>query len=127
MVICVSLYMKKESWPVTKKHLSLIGNTEKCTYCNSKENEEHDMDCVQRKRTVIIEMKINIAIEVPEHWGEEMINFHKNESSWCADNILDDLKRMRRYDGCLCSQAEFKYINEASESEHNHYKLFKLK
>lgn len=55
--------------------------------------------------------------EVPKEWDENMINFYFNESSWCADNMLDLLIERSQKGKCSCDIAEFSYIKDISPEE----------
>ena len=83
-----------------------------CFYCPSKIGEEHAKECVLRKRKVIIRLAVEYPIEVPESWTKEQIEFHRNESSWCKDNALDELKEFIKQNGCLCDKADIEYVEE---------------
>lgn len=89
----------------------------RCFYCTAYVGEQHDAECVCRKRTVVCEIKLTIVREVPESWDEDMINFHMNGSSWCADNIVDELEKYTEGEGCLCPYFEGKYLREATEED----------
>jgi hypothetical protein len=58
-------------------------------------------------------MTVEYEIEVPAYWDKHAIEFHRNESSWCAGNALDELKAIN--DGCLCPVTEYEYIEDAGE------------
>jgi hypothetical protein len=98
----------------------------KCFYCGSSVGEFHKSTCVTIVRTVdyevIGESGERLAIvrtDDPADWSEEMMLFHKNESSWCANNALsfeavessDRWRAMQAADeegGCICSEVQFK-------------------
>jgi len=67
--------------------------------------------------------------EVPHSWDEHMMDFHKNESSWCSNNIMyEENKGSVVWDGgedrwpalkaahadenrcCLCEEVSFKFM-----------------
>lgn len=50
-------------------------------------------------RKVTIEVTCRIEREYPADWSDDLIEFHCNESSSCADNLLAD--RLRQKD-CSC-------------------------
>jgi hypothetical protein len=74
-----------------------------------------------RKRTVIVEYKIEVLLEVPEDWDKDMIEFHRNEGSWCASNIIEELRRLDERAGCLCRLLECSFLREASEQDEQNY------
>jgi hypothetical protein len=46
-----------------------------------------------------------------------MIEFHRNDSSWCAGNIMDELEAIAKPSGCLCEHVSFEYVGEAPAVE----------
>jgi hypothetical protein len=58
-------------------------------------------------------MTTEVVVEVPEFWDEDMIDFHRNESSWCASNILPDLEARP----CICKDTTFDFVREATEED----------
>lgn len=108
--------MKKDNWPVNNHGIRPAGKPDECFYCQAKKGSQHNQDCVVRERTIVMEMKVEVVMSVPEHWDQDMCNFHKNESSWCADNILPTLERLSEQ-SCLCDFAEFTYVREATKED----------
>lgn len=53
-------------------------------------------------KTVNIKWTINLPVEVPDDWDNDLINFHFNESSWCCDNLIDLLEKYSEEHGCIC-------------------------
>lgn len=49
-----------------------------------------------------IRFVIDLHMDFPEDWDNDMIWFHLNESSWCADNLIDLLKEHSKKNGCIC-------------------------
>lgn len=109
--------MKRDNWTVGDYGIRPAGKPTQCFYCGIEKGGIHKEGCVIRKRTIVMEMKINIVMDVPEDWDEAMCNFHKNEGTWCANNILHDLNAMKERMNCLCDVAEFKYLREANEDD----------
>jgi len=116
--------MKRSDYPVTEDD---VGNGPcarpgLCFQCAVPVGEQHAADCIKRQRTVVVEVKITMVREVPEDWPAEMINFHMNESSWCADNLLPELNaHQARTDagkvGCLCAWTEATFVREATAED----------
>ncbi len=65
-----------------------------------------------KQRRIIIRMIAEYEVEVPFDWDSEMIEFHRNESSWCATNGLEELTRLIEK-GCQCSCIEYEFVREA--------------
>lgn len=112
--------MRRSSWPVAPNDAS-ISDRAKCRYCGAALGEEHVNDCVCRKRTVVVRMQIEYVVEVTEYWDADNIEFHRNESSWCAGNAAEELaglfERMEERGGCPCSIVEYSYVREANEED----------
>ena len=106
--------MRKDSWIVNPDDVRPARLDGTCFYCRVPIGGEHKKGCVIRQRTVTIEMTIKFPISVPEDWDEESINFHRNNSTWCADNVLPELEREAKRSGCLCSVTVFRYLGESS-------------
>ena len=67
-------------------------------------------------RRVAVRYSYDIEIDVPYHWTGHDIEFHRNDSSWCADNAQGDIdKFVQQQDGwiCPCSCMTATYIGEA--------------
>ena len=46
------------------------------------------------------------------------IEFHRNEGTWCSNNMIGELRRYSdscRH-GCLCGSTKFEYIEDASKA-----------
>lgn len=109
--------MKRDNWKVGEYGTRPAGSPNHCFYCGVERGGTHEKECVIRNRTIVMEMKVEMVIEVPEKWDKDMCEFHKNESSWCASNILRELERMDDKMGCLCLPTEFSYVREATKED----------
>jgi hypothetical protein len=69
----------------------------------------------------VLRYSYDVVVSVPEHWTEEHINFHRNDSTWCADNSLGNIKAytaaLERDGQCWCARFGSKYLREASADE----------
>jgi len=115
--------MKRNNWPVEEHGIRPAGSPDKCFYCGVKKGGIHKKDCVIRNRTIIMKMEIEIPMTVPEFWTKRDCEFHKNESSWCANNILPVIEKMVKDHGCLCGLTHFKFLREASEFDEDYYNI----
>lgn len=89
-----------------------------CFYCHKKVGKRHADDCVLWTRPVTIRLSVEYIIEVPHFWDKDRIEFHRNDSSWCAGNALDELDdRFASENPCLCSAAVFEYVGEVEGSD----------
>lgn len=54
-------------------------------------------------KTRTVKISINLPMNFPEDWDDNMINFHLNDSSWCWSNIIDKIKEYAESSGgCIC-------------------------
>ena len=87
-----------------------------CFYCQQPIGTPHKPDCVLINKKVKIRMTVEYFVEVPNHWTAHDIEFHRNESSWCAGNVIPELEELDdKEKGCLCRYTRFEYIGEESE------------
>lgn len=102
--------------PVTKENGPRpAGKQTECFYCHKQIGEQHEWECVLRERRVIVRMTTEYEIDVQESWTKENIEFHRNDSSWCATNALDELVAIYQDSEtkCMCPSTSFEYIREA--------------
>ena len=106
--------MKRENWPVGDFGVRPAGPPDECIYCGAKVGTPHSIICVIRERSVVVRATIEYTVLVPEYWEASNIEFHRNESSWCVNNMLDELDALP---DCLCGRVEFEYVREASPDD----------
>jgi hypothetical protein len=124
--------MRQESWKVTEDQL----NEEKtgCCYCKQELGEEHEEDCVRRKKTVLVKVEFELPMVVPEFWDVSQIEFFLNDGSFCCSNLIKDMDKLfnqpdQEVDGqkipcgtCLCYSAfEAEFVREMEEEDENHW------
>ena len=85
-----------------------------CFYCQRPIGQPHKTDCVLIRKKAKVKLTIEYDIVVPAFWDEHDIEFHRNESSWCKSNLIDELEEIDK-ERCLCSIADFKYIKDTSK------------
>lgn len=124
--------MKRDSWTVGDHAVRPFGPPGRCFYCDVKVGQQHKPDCVIRSRTVVVQATVELTIDVPEGWTQDDVNFRYNESSWCANNLVEELqamlKRKKKHDGrCMCSQVRVDYIREAVDADESTSALFARK
>jgi len=101
---------------VTPKAKRPASNKDECFYCQERIENFHKNDCVLINKKVKMKMTIDFEMEVPNHWDKDMMEFHKNESSWCCSNVIDQILEIDEKEGCLCSVCEFEYVEDMSEA-----------
>lgn len=95
---------------VSRLAMRPASDKEECFYCHQPIGSEHHPDCVLIKKKVMVRMTVEYEVKVPAHWDKHMIEFHRNDGSWCADNALDELAEIGGGDGCLCHCTHFDYL-----------------
>lgn len=131
--------MSIDNWPLVNPNddgIRHAGRPDECLYCRSRIGQPHGAECVMVTKR--IEMRVTATmptgetvvglwqLDEPFSWTRENSEFHKNESTWCANNMLDDLgdvvwdagaadpsawlKSQDESDECLCRALEFKFV-----------------
>ena len=101
------------NFPVTEQAMRPASTLRQCFYCHQAIGENHLSECPTVLKKVIVKATIEYTIDVPAYWDADMIEFHRNESSWCADNLIDELKKTPEDGSCLCSKTTFQFISDA--------------
>lgn len=102
---------------VNESDTAPAGMPNQCFWCKREIGKEHDLGCSRVQRAVKIRFSVELIVDVPRSWDAAMIEFHRNDSSWCANNILPDIERHCSSDRCICPVSEIKYVGEATEEE----------
>ena len=103
-------------WVVTAADARPAGKPDECFYCRVPIGGEHKADCVARRRTVVVRAMIEYVIAVPESFDKELIEFGRNEGSWCSSNMLAELNEIDQRD-CLCKFTTFEVVREATAED----------
>lgn len=103
--------------PVTDNGVRPNGHPDLCFYCGF-EKGTHKEDCVCPQKSVVIKMTIEYVVSVPRFWEANDIDFHRNDSSWCAGNAIAELNVIYATQDCLCEQTTFEFVREATEEDH---------
>jgi len=111
---------------VTEKAMRPASDERRCFYCHQPIGGVHDDDCVLVCRKVYVRMEVIYPVEVPAFWDKDMVEFHRNESSWCKSNAVDELHELfcqppirslrdmlENPDAqCMCGSATFEYVED---------------
>lgn len=92
------------------------GEPDECFYCHQKIGEPHLESCVCVTKRVIGIAAICVDVSVPYSWDKKDIEFHRNESSYCAGNLLSDIDTAHEALGeenCPCSSVYFEYLRDS--------------
>jgi len=100
------------SFTVTEKAMRPASDRRRCFYCQQPIGEPHKPGCVLVKKRVKMRMTVEYEVEVPAAWGKEQIEFHRNASSWCANNAISELEEYFDDEAreCMCGSSEFDYL-----------------
>lgn len=105
-----------DKYPVTFKAARPAGNKGECFYCQHEVGDFHHPTCVLVKKKVKVRAVIEYEIEVPAHWTREQIEFHRNLSSWCSSNMLNELEELAESKGCLCPYVKYECHDDTGSS-----------
>ena len=62
-----------------------------------------------------IQWTINLPMDFPSDWDNELIEFHLNESSWCCSNLISELEKYDEENGCICGICEAKVADKIED------------
>lgn len=93
------------------------GKPDQCFYCKSMIGEPHKEECVCRQKSVVVKYCYEVVTFVPASWTAEVIERHRNKSSWCADNASSEINAMTPKDGCDCPIFTAQFVREATEED----------
>lgn len=95
------------------------GKPDECFYCGAKVGEHHHYDCVTVTKTVKVKATVEYEIEVPLFWKKDNIEFHYNDGTWCADNIVNDLDnyiaKLNEKGECLCPYCKIEVLDDVAK------------
>jgi len=60
-----------------------------------------------------VRMTVEYVVEYPDDYTVDTVNFHRNESSWCASSALRELKVRGP---CICPFTTFKCLEEVTDA-----------
>jgi len=110
--------MKRDNWVVGDYGIRPLGDPNHCFYCGQRIGENHKEGCAIREKTVVLDCTIRIVMDVPEFWDVDQIEFHYNDGSWCADNLLNFIQNRNSNTGrCLCDCTTVKYVRDATNDD----------
>lgn len=93
-----------------------------CFYCKAPIGSPHKDGCVIRTKTCVVDFTIRMVVPVPENWDEAQIDYHYNDGTWCADNLIEDVNDWETETGrCLCNITTAKFIREATAADEEHF------
>lgn len=106
--------MNKSAFEVTGASMRPASDRLECFYCHQAIGSFHLDSCVLLKKRVRLKVTIEYETEVPADWDSQQIEFHRNDGSWCADNMIDELESYVGEDGCICPITKFEHLADVS-------------
>lgn len=104
---------------VTEASMRPASSKRECFYCHQPIGSTHKFECVLISKRVRVKAIIEYDIDVPAHWEKVDVEFARNESSWCADNIVGDLERhierMNERGFCMCDDVHVSMLEDSDE------------
>lgn len=101
------------TWPVVQPDdpgIRPAGKPDACFYCDRKVGEEHGRECVIVNKVVKLRYVIECDVLVPHFWDKGMVEFHRNDSSWCCNNAVHDIQAQQKDGDCLCDRTVTEFI-----------------
>ena len=120
--------MKKQKLPVVLPDddgIRPAGKPDECFYCNQKVGTSHLSDCVILDKKIKIAYTFEIEIEVPHSWKRSDVEFHRNDSSWCASNAIGEIEgaiERAGYD-CACPVMRARVVSMSKELPYRRNKI----
>lgn len=100
---------------VTRSAMRPASYKEACFRCGQPVGSEHKPDCVMIRKKVLVRMTVEYEVSIPNHWTKEDFEFHRNEGTWCAGNVIEELHEFAGESECLCNCTHFEYLGGDSE------------
>lgn len=95
-----------------------------CFYCRAAMGQPHKSGCVILGKSVVMRITLDVVMDVPRDWKPGLIDFHFNDSSWCADNFVGKLEAWKARtendddERCLCSTLQADFVRDATPEDH---------
>lgn len=105
----MSAHEVDQDWPLVVADddgIRAAGRPDRCFYCGGQVGQPHGPDCVCVTKRVQLRYSFILDVDVPHGWDEDHILLYRNDSSWCADNALDELEASTGDVDCLCPRFE---------------------
>lgn len=53
----------------------------------------------------------------PADWTDEQILFYLNDSSWCCDNLIEELQKYSKEHGCICDITKAQILSRGQRAK----------
>lgn len=111
--------MSTPAWPLVDAKddgIRPAGRPDACFYCHQQVGQEHKRDCVIVTKLVRINYTYAVDTRVPHAWTQHDIEFHRNDSSWCANNAFREIRKHLKTDGCACNRTTAVYVETLDDT-----------
>lgn len=119
MQITDAVTESRADWPLVDAKddgIRPAGPPDECFYCRRKVGEPHGAECVIVTKRVRVRYIFEIDIDVPHFWDEHTLLFHRNDSTWCADNAIAQIEDSAPEPGCLCNAFTCEYVGISDDT-----------
>ncbi len=113
--------MSEIAWPLVDENddgIRPAGLSDACFYCHRYVGEEHERNCCVVTRRVRVRYAFEILVHVPAWWQNKEFESHRNDSTWCADNALDEIEQYYRSGGCACGHFKAEWMSMQDSTPH---------
>jgi len=109
--VVVGVEQDRSAWPLVDPNddgIRPAGPPDACFYCGQQVGQPHGATCVIVEKVVRLRYTFEVDVKVPHHWTKADVEFHRNESSWCANNAVDEIEAQ---DGnCFCERFSAEFV-----------------
>ena len=106
--------------PIDDDGIRPAGPEDRCFYC-AQPKGTHNKDCVCVKKLVVLSMTIEYCVDVPAFWDKRMIEFQRNEGSFCMGNDIEQLSEEDNIDDYNCFTCQrvktVDYLRDANDED----------
>lgn len=89
-----------------------LGKADECFYCSQPMGSLHLATCPIPSKKVKVRAIVEYEIDVPIYWDKTNIEFQRNESTWCAGNMIQELEELEKEIGCLCPVIRYEVVDD---------------
>ncbi len=118
------MIIEASRWVTKKNGVRPAGPSDRCFYCDRLLGEAHTESCVLYLKSVTVRAIVEYVIRVPVSWDKYNVEFGRNESSWCANNGIDEIARIAAardttdergvgFGPCMCALVRYEYVGDA--------------
>lgn len=69
------------------------------------------------RQNKLIQWQINLPMNFPADWTDEQILFYLNDSSWCCNNLIEELQKYSKKHGCICDITKAQILSRGQRAK----------